>query len=269
MFRVLSVGVIPNHIAFIMDGNRRYAKKHNLAEERLGYRAGFLALMSMLKYCSELSVKYVTIYAFGVDNFKRRQNEVQYLMDLMLEKMELLLREDGFASEYGVRVRFIGNLGLLSEPIRVTAEKVMRATAKNTKIVILICLAYASTKEIIHTVEETCLVTMKTQSQALKPCNPQNDATEDADEHKNKEKNAIKLADLEKHMYMGVQPDPDILIRTSGEKRLSNFLLWQSSNCMLYAPAALWPEIGLRHLIWAILNFQRHHAYLEKKKKQL
>lgn len=78
----------------------------------------------------------------------------------------------------------------------------------------------------------------------------------------------VKLVDIEKNMYMAVAPDPDILIRTSGEARLSNFLLWQTSTCPLYAPTALWPEIGLRHLVWAVLNFQRHHFYLEKKKKQ-
>ncbi|KAJ0040724.1 hypothetical protein Pint_28701 [Pistacia integerrima] len=78
----------------------------------------------------------------------------------------------------------------------------------------------------------------------------------------------INLVDIEKHMYMAVAPDPDILLRSSGEARLSNFLLWQTSNCLLYSPAALWPEIGLSHLVWAVLNFQRNHAYLEKKKKQ-
>ncbi|KAI4327833.1 hypothetical protein L6164_020250 [Bauhinia variegata] len=78
---------------------------------------------------------------------------------------------------------------------------------------------------------------------------------------------AIKLVDIEKHMYMAVAPDPDILIRTSGETRLSNFLLWQTSTCPLYSPTALWPDIGLWHLVWIVLNFQRHHHYLEKKKK--
>ncbi|KAK7853461.1 putative serine/threonine-protein kinase pix13 [Quercus suber] len=79
----------------------------------------------------------------------------------------------------------------------------------------------------------------------------------------------IKLVDIEKNMYMGVAPDPDILIRTSGENRLSNFLLWQTTNCPLYSPSALWPEIGLWHLIWAVLNFQQSHYYFEKKRKQL
>jgi ditrans,polycis-polyprenyl diphosphate synthase len=86
--------------------------------------------------------------------------------------------------------------------------------------------------------------------------------------YKQGETASIKLVDIEKHMYMAVAPDPDILIRTSGEARLSNFLLWQTSGCPLYAPKVLWPEIGLRHLVWAVLNFQRHHFYLEKKKKQ-
>ncbi|XP_048431197.1 dehydrodolichyl diphosphate synthase 6-like [Pyrus x bretschneideri] len=79
----------------------------------------------------------------------------------------------------------------------------------------------------------------------------------------------VKVVDVEKHLYMSVAPDPDILIRTSGETCLSNFLLRQTSNCPLYSPAALWPDLGLRHLVWAILNFQRNHYYLEKKRKQM
>jgi ditrans,polycis-polyprenyl diphosphate synthase len=81
--------------------------------------------------------------------------------------------------------------------------------------------------------------------------------------------NLIKLIDVEKHMYMAVAPDPDILIRTSGETRMSNCPLLQSAYCSLYSPSVLWPEIGFRHFLWAILNFQRNHFYLEKKRKQL
>ncbi|WMV20539.1 hypothetical protein MTR67_013924 [Solanum verrucosum] len=128
-----------------MDGNRRYSKKQNLIDGN-GHRAGFSALINMLKYCYELGVKYITVYAFSIDNFKRRPEEVVSLMS--------------------------------------------------------------------------------------------------------------------------VCPDPDIIIRTSGAARLSNFLLWQSAHCLLYSPAALWPEIGLRHLIWVILDFQRNHLYLKEKKKQ-
>ncbi|KAJ8771132.1 hypothetical protein K2173_023457 [Erythroxylum novogranatense] len=349
MFRILFMGPIPTHFAFIMDGNRRFAKKKNL-EEGTGHRAGFLALMNILKYCYELGVKYVTIYAFSIENFKRRPDEVENLMNLMLEKIEELLEEESIVNQYGVRVYFIGNLKLLSEPVRVAAENAMRATAKNSKCSLLICVAYTSLDEILHAVQESC----KEIIEVTQPCNSHKMGFGDRDSKKSDnavkhvqesckhdanesrvlkagvscngdagaangvskgveetrngvvehnfpgsfedkrdeaqelrpsriENNvfpvkagdnmqgecfSIKLVDIEKHLYMAVVPDPDILVRSSGETRLSNFLLWQTSTCPLYSPKELWPEIGLWHLVWAVLNFQRHHSYLEKKKKQ-
>jgi ditrans,polycis-polyprenyl diphosphate synthase len=267
IFRILSVGTIPNHISFIMDGNRRYAKKLNpLAEEADGHKAGFLALISMLNYCYELGVKYVSIYAFSIENFKRRPDEVQNLMDLMLEKIQGLLKEESIVNQYGVRVYFRGNLTLLTEPIRAAAEEVMMATAKNTNLVLLICVAYTSSDDIMHSIQESCKDKwVKIQeANASKACN----RAIGSKEYEGEEQATIKLIDIEKHMYMDVAPNPDILIRTSGETRLSNFLLWQTRCCLLYSPTTLWPEIGLRHLVRAVLDFQRHHSCLEKKKKQ-
>ncbi|KAL1566662.1 ditrans,polycis-polyprenyl diphosphate synthase [Salvia divinorum] len=243
LFRVLSVGPVPSHLAFILDGNRRYARKWNLGEG-MGHRAGFLSLMTIMKYCYQLGVKYVTIYAFSIDNFKRKPDEVQAVMDLMLEKIEGLLKEERIIKQYGVRVEFVGNLKLLSDAVRVAAEKAMRATAVNSRAILLIAVAYTSTDEIVHAVHESRL---------------------DIGEAKG----VIKVDDVEKHMYMGVAPDPDILVRTSGETRLSNFLLWQTSSSLLYSPRALWPEMGLRHLVWAVLNFQRVQPYLERRRKKL
>ncbi|XP_059642712.1 dehydrodolichyl diphosphate synthase 6-like [Cornus florida] len=257
LFNILAMGPIPNHIAFIMDGNRRYAKKQNL-KEGAGHKAGYSALMSMLKYCYELEVKYITIYAFSIDNFKRRPEEVQDVMDLMQEKIEGLVKEESIVNQYGVRVYFIGNLKLMNEPVRVAAEKAMRATANNTRAVLLICVAYTSSDEIVHAVQQSCQ-----DQEAIQASNGV------INEEKQEKHHAIKLVDLGKHMYMSVAPDPDILIRTSGETRLSNFLLWQTTNCLLCCPSVLWPEISLWHLVQAVLNFQRHHSYLEKKKKQL
>lgn len=265
IYRILSVGPIPNHIAFIMDGNRRYAKKWNM-EEGAGHKAGYLALMSILKYCYELGLKYVTVYAFSIDNFRRRPEEVQDLMDLMLEKIEGLLKEESIVNQYGIRVYFIGNLKLLNEPVRVAAEKVMTATANNTKAVLSICIAYSSSVEILHAVQESCKDKYDN-LQALNANRGSNGVIEGYEE-KLEEHPVIKLVDLEKHMYMAVAPDPDIVIRSSGETRLSNFLIWQTTSSLLYSPIALWPEVGLRHLVWAILNFQRSYSYLEKKKKQ-
>lgn len=248
----LSSGPIPNHIAFIMDGNRRYAKKRNL-EEGAGHRAGFYAFMSLLKYSYVLGVKYVTAYAFSIDNFKRDPEEVKMVMDLMVEKMEGFLEEDSFVNQYGIRVFVVGNLKLLSEPIRAAAEKVMTATAKNNKATLTFCVAYTSTNEIVHAVEESC------KDKLGDVCALLDDGSE-----------IVKLVDVEKRMYMAaVAPDPDVVIRSSGETRLSNFLLWQTTNCALDCHAALWPEVGFWHLVWAILNFQRTYAYFEKKKKHM
>ncbi|KAK3206028.1 hypothetical protein Dsin_020074 [Dipteronia sinensis] len=263
MFRVLSVGAIPNHIAFILDGNRRFARKHNLPLEA-GYRSGFLSLLSVLKYCSELGVKHVTLYAFSIDNFKRCPDEVRCVMDLMLEKVEVLLQEEIIVKQYGVRICFLGRLQLLSQPLRIAAEKAMKATANNTKIVIFICVAYTSTDEIIHAIQQSCIDKLDNHSQARKQTTTHDNANEGIEET-----TMVKLVDIDKHMYMSVAPNPDIIIRTAGGNRLSNFFLWQTTHCMLYAPAALWPEIGLWHLVWAIISFQRYHSYLEKKKKQV
>ncbi|KAJ4719005.1 Alkyl transferase [Melia azedarach] len=324
LFCVLSVGSIPAHFAFIMDGNRRYAKKKNM-EVEAGHRRGFSSLMLVLKYCYELGVKYVTIYAFSIENFKRKPAEVQNLMDLLLEKINGMLKEESIVNQYGVRVYFIGNLKLLSEPVRVAAEKVMTATANNSKVVLLVCLAYTSSDEIVHAVQESCkhkldkiqalngykvsngvinrekrvkkisslMVPDVEESLALKAhtaCNGVVEAVEGTERingataysveeycdkkdegtgEKQGEHPTIKLVDVEKNMYMAVAPDPNILLRSSGETRLSNFLIWQTSNCLLYSPAALWPEIGLWHVVWAVLNFQCNLPYLEKKKKQL
>lgn len=242
LFSVLGVGPTPDHIAFIMDGNRRYAKKLNLKEGITGHRLGFVALMSMLKYCYELGVKYVTIYAFSIDNFKRSPEEVQSLMELLQEKMESLLQQDSLVSQYGIRVHFAGDLTFLNESVRSAAERVMESTSNNSKAVLLVCVAYTSTNEITRAVQKAC---------------------------EERQDRVIGLMDIEKRLDLSVAPEPDIIIRTSGETRLSNFLLWQSTPCLLYSPLVQWPEIGLWHLVWAVLNFQRLGSYFDKKRRQL
>ncbi|KAM5563507.1 hypothetical protein ABKV19_018234 [Rosa sericea] len=266
LFLVISARPIPHHIAFIMDGNRRYAKRRKLMEGT-GHRVGFVALMSMLTYCYELGVRYVTIYAFSIDNFKRKPEEVQSLMDLMQEKIEELIKEESIVNRYGVKVHFIGNLKLLSEPVWLAAERAMVATANNSRGVLSICIAYTSTDEIVHAVQESCEEKWDEIS-VLNASGAGYGLDKFGENEKDERENIVKLTDIERHMYMAVAPDPDILIRTSGETRLSNFLLWQSAYCCLYSPSVLWPEIGFRHFVWAILNFQCNRLYLERKKKQ-
>nr|ABK51403.1 LLA-66 [Lilium longiflorum] len=246
-FAVLSVGPMPRHIAFILDGNRRYGKKWKLKEGE-SHNIGFLTLVRILRYCCEMGVEYVTLYAFSIDNFNRKPNEVQYVMNLIRENTQALVRDLDTVNRLGVRVNFIGRLDLLDGPLREAARTVMKATAGNTRIVLWVCTAYTSTEEIVHGVQG---------------------AVEDEWARLRMEgtKREISLEDLEGKMYFERNPDPDILIRTSGETRLSNFVLWQTSFCLLYAPRCLWPDLSLRHLVWAVLLYQRSYAYLEKAKK--
>ncbi|BAT75310.1 hypothetical protein VIGAN_01315100 [Vigna angularis var. angularis] len=257
-------------------------------------------------------------------------------MELMRKKIEELLEQESLINEYGVRLHFIGDMKLLTDPVRAGVEKATRVTAHNNQRVLLICVAYTSCHEIMHAVQECCKEKLN-EVQALKEEKVTNGAFSKIDEglkgydfdllsqdsckeyriaikacstevesaarndglfennienHIGNDTEAettlynglvelteerkdiqdefpfIKLADTEKNMYMAVAPDPDILIRSSGEARLSTFLLWQTTTCPLYAPTTLWPEIDLRHFIWAVLNFHRHYFYLEKEKKQ-
>ncbi|KAG6588741.1 Dehydrodolichyl diphosphate synthase 6, partial [Cucurbita argyrosperma subsp. sororia] len=255
--KILSMGPIPNHVAFILDGNRRFAKKQKLVKG-FGYKFGYIALMFMLKYCYELGVTYVTIYVFSIDNFKRSPQEVDAVMDLILEKVELWIKGEGSVYEYGIRLHFLGDLNLLSEPVREAVERAIAATKNNNGAVLAICVAYTSTDEIVHAVERAC---------EEKWDEIMNSKRVAVDEHG--ELKLITLSDVEKHMYAAVTPDPELLIRTSGEARLSNFLLWQTSCCYLYSTSVLWPEVNVCNFMWAILNFQRNHFYLVRKRKEL
>ncbi|KAI4330410.1 hypothetical protein MLD38_028700 [Melastoma candidum] len=291
MFGVLSVGPIPTHVAFIMDGNRRYAKKYKL-DKCDGHRAGFMNLIAVVSYCFEMGVKYVTAYAFSIDNFKRRPDEVKCLMDLMLEKIDELLKEGSTVDRYGVRLLFIGNLSLLPDNVQSAAEKAMKITACHNKAFLLICIAYTSTDEIAHAIELSCKdkiqEVINEDSGHVTDEGKKEKETKGMDEGGDRdsgdsgstittvgeqedtstgETRAVTVADLERNMYMAVAPGLDVMIRSSGETRLSNFLLWQTWGSPLYAPRALWPELGLLDLVWAVVKYQRSYSYLQKQMK--
>ncbi|XP_010443847.1 PREDICTED: dehydrodolichyl diphosphate synthase 8-like [Camelina sativa] len=246
IFKVLCAGPIPNHVSFIMDGNRRFAKKHNLTGLDAGHRAGFISVTYVLQYCKEIGIPYVTLYAFGVDNFKRQPEEVECVMDLMLEKVEYTINQAVSGNLNGVRVFFVGDLTSLNERLRVAAQRLMEVTEENKDLMVVVCVAYSTSHEIVHAVRESC----------VRKC----DGTGD-------DPVVLQVSDVEECMYTSVVPDPDLVIRTGGGDRLSNFMTWQTSRSLLHSTATLWPELGLWHLVWAILKFQRMQDYLEKKKK--
>lgn len=252
LIAVLAYGPMPKHIAFIMDGNRRYAKFRSI-QEGTGHRVGFSALMSNLLYCYEMGVKYITVYAFSIDNFKRDPSEVQTLMDLMEEKINELLENSNVINKLNCRINFWGDLDMLCEPVRLAAQKLMEKTAENTGLVLSVCMPYNSTSEIVNAVNKVC-------AERREMLQKENGTS-------NGVHSEISVADLDRHMYSAGCPDPDIVIRTSGETRLSNFLLWQTTFSHLQNPDPLWPEFSFRDLVWAILQYQRAHPYLEQNRK--
>lgn len=247
LFWALAVGPIPRHIAFIMDGNRRFARRHGLKLSS-GYSAGFMSLLAMLDVCHEMGVKNVSVYVLSIDNFKRKTELDDVLFPLLQEKLESLCNSKDLLATAGIKINFIGNLKLLPETIQAMAKELKEATKNNNGLVLFLVLAYTFADEIMHAVQESCREKLNTTDIS--------------------EKSVITVDDLEKNMYsyeMGL-PDPEIVVRSSGCTRLSNFLLWQTTNSLLVTPHELWPEMSAKTIVWTVLEYQRAYDYLKVKK---
>ncbi|XP_020594964.1 dehydrodolichyl diphosphate synthase 6-like [Phalaenopsis equestris] len=234
IFQILSSSPLPRHISFILDGNRRYARKLSILPEE-AHRIGFLNVVRILRYCAELGIPFVSIFAFSIDNFRRTFQEIQFLKSLIREKLRALHNDISVINEAGIRIHFVGDLSLIEEDIRDLARKAEERTKGNDRLDLLVCLSYSSKYEVVKGVSGAC---------------------------EEKKEGGVTVADVEKGMFMARYPEPDLLVRTSGEWRMSNFFLWQSGACMLYAPACMWPEFSLRHLVYAVVKYQGGGGYL-------
>ncbi|EFA08584.1 dehydrodolichyl diphosphate synthase complex subunit DHDDS [Tribolium castaneum] len=243
---VIKCGPIPRHIAFIMDGNRRYATKTKV-EKAEGHIKGFDKLAETLQWCLELGVKEVTVYAFSIENFKRSREEVDTLMKLATEKFRQLLDEKEKIMSEGVCIRIIGNLGLLSPELRKLVAEAELMTKDNNKAFLNVAFSYTSRDEIFNTVQS---IVKGVQDEALD--------VEDIDE------DLISGA-----LYTSCSPDPDLIVRTSGEVRFSDFLLWQISNSFISFTKVLWPEFCIWHLLACIFYYQRSYNDLQQKKARV
>lgn len=238
---VLQCGSIPRHVAFIMDGNRRFARKRNFAHAQ-GHLLGFDKLSQTLEWCLDLGISRVTVYAFSIENFKRCKEEVDYLMELAREKFSQLLQEREFLDKNGVRVRVLGNLSFLPTDIRELMVEGMEMTKHNDRAVLNVCVAYTSREEICSAMKD---VAEGVSRELIHP----SDVSEDL---------------LERCFYSDDSDPPDLLIRTSGEVRLSDFLLWQSSYSVLLFMPVLWPEFSRWHLYAGILHYQMNITAVQK-----
>ncbi|CAL4083042.1 unnamed protein product, partial [Meganyctiphanes norvegica] len=243
--RVLQVGPIPKHVAIIMDGNRRYARKEH-KETLDGHTQGFHKLTEVLSWGLDIGIKEVTVYAFSIENFKRSKQEVDGLMKLAAQKFAMLWNtyEQEKMKEYGVCIRVIGNLDLLPAHVRMGISKAMLATKNNKRCYLNLAMAYTSREEITNAITEmSCGVEEK---QIL-----QTDVSELL---------------LDSCLYTAGMQDPELYVRTSGEVRLSDFLLWQSGFSCMFFTKVLWPEFTIWHMFGAIFYFQRHFHTLSKAK---
>ncbi len=218
---------VPKHIGCIMDGNGRWAASRGLPRTE-GHRAGEHALFDTIEGCLELGVEWFTVYAFSTENWKRPQDEVRFLINF---NEEILDRRAHELDERGVRIRFIGrrNWRVPKRLIRRMDESAER-TRRNRKMTFTIAFNYGGRAEIVDAVKAI--------------------AAEGLDQRK------VTESAISKRMYDADMPDPDLLIRTSGENRLSNFLLWQTAYSELYFTDVLWPDFGRNELADAIRDFQ-------------
>ncbi len=224
---------IPRHIAIIMDGNGRWANSRGLPR-RDGHRAGAESVREVVEGCSELGVEYLTLYAFSSENWKRPKNEVDALMDLLKRFLHEKGRE---MAKQNVRLHAIGRLHLLPDDCRAALEKSIADTAHNTGLNLVLALSYGSREEIVDAAKSIAKATLA--------------GTLDPD--------ALDAASFSTHLSTAPFPDPDLLIRTSGELRLSNFLLWQISYAEIVITRKYWPEFKKSDLRAAIEEYSRRH----------
>jgi undecaprenyl diphosphate synthase len=228
----------PKHIAIIMDGNGRWAESRGL-QRREGHQAGAESVKAVTEGCIESKVKYLTLYAFSNENWNRPKTEVNALMKLLEQFLKKKSKE---LKENNIRLQAIGNLQDLSPGALKALEKTIEETRNNTALTLILALSYGAREEIVHGVKG---VLSDINNGKLDP-------------------SKIDTEKFSEYLYTAQTPDPDLLIRTSGEKRLSNFLLWQISYAELFISDKLWPDFRKEDLLEAIEDFgDRERRYGE------
>ena len=216
---------IPKSIAIILDGNGRYAKKNNI-NRALGHKAGCEALEIILEECVKLGVEYLTVYAFSTENWKRSNEEISALFDLFFIYLTKIQKK---AKENDIKVRFIGDINKFPDKIKKACTELSNTTMNNSRSTFTIAFNYGSRDEIVRTIKKMY--------------------------NENFDFNNLTENDISNNLDTKNIKDPDLLIRTSGEMRLSNFLLWQIAYTEFYVTSVLWPEFDKNELYKAIYSY--------------
>ena len=220
------------HIAIIMDGNRRWAKERNLPS-MVGHKKGVEALKATMRAFDDFGIKYLTVYAFSTENWNRKPEEVNFLMDLLAQTLKNELKE---MDENNVVISFIGDTTKLSDKLQKILANAVETTKNNTGVNLQIAFNYGSRDELVHAVKNIIEEGIT-------------DITEDT---------------ISKHLYTKNIPDPDLLIRTGGEMRISNYLLWQIAYSEFIVIPEFWPEFDKEKLAECVLEYKRRNRRFGK-----
>ena len=234
---------LPNHIAIIMDGNGRWAKQKGLIRI-LGHESGTKAVRETVEACAEFGIKHLTLYAFSTENWNRPKLEVQTLMKLLVKSLK---KEIKTLQENKIKLTAIGCLKDLPKKAYKELEFVIEKTKNNTQMTLNLALSYGSRDELVNVVKE---LSVKVKNNII--------SAESIDE-----------SIINKHLYTQNLPDVDLLIRTSGEQRISNFLLWQIAYAELYFTDIFWPDFKKENLVEAIVDYQNRERRFGKTSEQL
>jgi undecaprenyl diphosphate synthase len=239
----INLNAVPQHIAIIMDGNGRWAKQQG--ENRIyGHYEGVNSVRSVVEGAGEVGVKYLTLYAFSTENWNRPKEEVDALMELLVSTISM---ESVELHNKNVRLMAIGNIGSLPPSCKEELNESIKMTENNTGLTLVLALSYSAKWEIINAVKQ---IATKVKNNEL--------SVDD-----------ISELELEKHLCTHSIPDPELMIRTSGEHRISNFLVWQLAYSEFYFTDTLWPDFRKIDLFTAILNYQNRERRFGKTSEQL
>lgn len=239
----INLGRLPRHIAIIMDGNGRWAKEKG--EDRLfGHYSGVESVRNIVEGCAELGIEYLTLYAFSTENWDRPQDEVTGLMELLIETIK---QEVATLNKNNIKLWVIGNTSLLPENAARELDEACLETGKNTGLNLVMALSYSSRWEIVNAVSR---IAEKVKAGELEP-------------------SSINNHIFENYLCTSKFPDPELMIRTSGEYRISNFLLYQLAYSELYFTDTLWPDFRKENLYKALLDYQQRERRFGKTSEQL
>ena len=234
---------LPQHIAIIMDGNGRWAEKHN-RERTFGHQNGIKAVRQAIEGAAEIGIKFLTLYAFSTENWNRPKDEVDMLMVLMVQAIE---KESEELLKNNIQIKTIGDIDRLHPETLAVLKDVIKKSEKNTGLTVVIALSYSSRWEITETVKK---IAEKVKKGEIVPEN-------------------ITENTISEHLSTSFMPDPELIIRTSAEKRLSNFLMWQASYSEFAFIEILWPDFSKETLFETIFDFQNRERRFGKTGTQI